>query len=119
MTLQWALTVIGLTTIITQSKLLHPSDGYSVYNKHIFTYKHSGLGETSKMVAKIVRTCNICGLTGSGNNMLRYHFKNCGIKQKSPILTEKTCPHCGLCGKGPNMTRYHFNNCKKKHNDDL
>ena len=56
--------------------------------------------------------CDKCGLIGSGANMTRYHFENCGKPKQKINYKSVKCPYCTIEGKGSNMTRYHFKNCK-------
>lgn len=64
------------------------------------------MSESAKRAAII--TCDICGKSGKGNAMKRWHFKNCGNVK----LKRLTCPHCGLTGVNYNITRNHFDKCK-------
>lgn len=57
-------------------------------------------------------TCDKCGLIGSGANMTRYHFENCGKPKQKINYKLVKCPHCETEGRGSNMTRYHFDKCK-------
>jgi len=45
---------------------------------------------------KELLTCDICGVTGGGTNMLRWHFENCKNKIKKCEQCEKDIPIQGL-----------------------
>jgi endogenous inhibitor of DNA gyrase (YacG/DUF329 family) len=51
---------------------------------------------------KIV-TCPKCGKEGSGGNMTRYHFDNCGLKRE-----KIGCPKCGKMIEGSGNLRQHM-----------
>ena len=106
----------GVKQLFDHSAAGHASMANRTFEQQSFAGKRSGIGENAKIAAKIVRTCVVCGLIGRGNNMLRYHFDNCGKPRQHIKRTIITCPHCELSGTSSNMKRYHFNNCKKNDN---
>ncbi len=53
--------------------------------------------------------CPNCNKLGAPHVMYRFHFDNCGLKEKSRKIE---CPHCKKVGGISNMKRWHFDNCK-------
>src|ERR1035437_9316157 len=58
---------------------------------------------SNKKPAKIVQ-CPKCKASGGENNMLRYHFENCGMK-----IRLVRCPHCQKEVSVNIAKRWHFN----------
>ena len=105
---EW-LKILFSDTQSKSAKLGHQvNSNYGMKGKFHSSETRKMMSISNKKPAKIVQ-CPKCNISGGENNMLRYHFENCGLK--IPLVR---CPHCQKEVSANIAKRWHFNRCKFK-----